>query len=67
VVTFDPVVLVLGGVVQRGGTKSSITFANAGARSVMTSPGSPWAVRAVVKKMRAEVMSLRWDTYTSMT
>ena len=41
VVAFDPVVLVLAGVVQRGRNRSSITFANAGARSVTTSSGSP--------------------------
>jgi len=33
----------------------------------MTSVGSPFTVRAAVKNLRAEAMSRRCDTYTSMT
>ena len=43
------------------GTSSSITFANPGAPSVMTSPGSPWTARAAVKNARADPMSRRRD------
>lgn len=42
------------------GTRSSITFAKAGARSVMTSMGSPWTVSAAVKNARCgDVTTLR--------
>jgi transposase-like protein len=43
------------------GISSSMTRARAGPRSVMTSTGSPWAVRAWVKNCRAEAASLLRD------
>lgn len=49
------------------GTSSSTTFAKAGARSVTTSTGSQCAVRDAAKKQRADPMSLRRETKTSMT
>ena len=49
------------------GISSSMTRARVGARSVTTSTGSPWAVRAVVKNLRAEAISLWRETKTSMT
>jgi len=49
------------------GIRLSTTFAKAGARSVITSVGSPWKFRAAVKNARAEAMSRRCDTYTSIT
>lgn len=66
-VTFDGVVLILTVLRKAAGISSSITFAKAGARSVMTTAGSPCAVREVVKNLRAEAVSRHRDTNTSMT
>ena len=59
VIAFDAVVLVLPVLWKAAARRSSTTFANAGARSVMTSPGSPCNVSAVVKDLRALGMSRR--------
>ena len=66
-VALDAVVLVLASVMQRGRNQVLDRVATAGARSVITSVGSPWKVRAAVKNARAEAMSRRCDTYTSIT
>ena len=49
------------------GITSSITFARAGARSVMTFVGVRCAAGDVVENLRAEAISLCWETSTSMT
>ena len=49
------------------GISSSITFARAGARSVMTSTGARCAASYVVKNLVAEGISLCLETYTSIT
>jgi hypothetical protein len=52
---------------KAAGISSSITFARAAARSVMTSTGARRAAKASAEKRRAEAISLRLDTNTSMT
>jgi hypothetical protein len=48
------------------GIRSSITFVWDGGPWMTTSTGSPCAVGDAVKKLRAEAISLRRETHTSM-
>ena len=54
-------------VLWEAGISSSITFAKAGARSVITSTGERCAISDVVKNRRADGISLCVETNTSMT
>ena len=61
VIALDTVVHILDRDVQCRRNNSSITFANAAARSVTTSSGSPCAAIAVANNPRAAAMSRRID------
>jgi len=67
VIGLAPVILVLTGVVERGRDQLVDHFARAAVRSVMISVGVRCALRGAVKNLRAEAISLCWETRMSMT